>query len=1019
MTTKRSTHRPSARKKAGPRSWLATLGAGLLAATVTEAAFFDALEYRNVGPTRGGRVTTVAGTVVEPGTFYLGASGGGVWKSTDYGESWDNVSDGYFASPSIGDIAVSQSDANIVYVGTGSDGLRSNVIRGRGVYRSRDGGRGWELVGLEDSGHIGAVEIDPRNNNVVWVAAIGQAFAPNDERGVFRSRDGGDSWEKVLEVSSETGFSDLELLPNNPDIVLATAWKARRTPWSIMSGGSQEEGGLYKSTDGGESWRRISEGLPTGLIGKIDLAVSAADSSVVYALVEAPGDEGGLYRSEDQGETFRHVSSKGYLRTRPFYYANIEADPTDADTVYSLATRYYRTRDGGESWEQMKPPHGDNHDMWINPNDPDLFIQGNDGGANVTRNGGETWSTQFNQPTTEVYTINVDDQYPYWMYAGQQDNSSTIGVPSRLPTTVQNVARLLVESGGCETGPAVPKPGDPDTIYSSCKGRFGVYNKHTGTERHYYIGAANMYGQNPRDLRYRFQRVAPVHVSPHDPDTVYMGSQFLHRTKDSGVTWETISPDLTAFEPDKQVISGSPITRDITGEEYYSTLYSIGESAREAGVIWTGSNDGPVFVTRDNGASWTDVTPRGMPKGGRVDSVEPSLHRDGVAYVAIHRYLMGDWKPYVYRAEDYGRRWTLLTDGRNGIPADHPVRVVREDPEKAGLLYAGTEYGVWISLDDGASWTPFQQNLPVTPVTDLRIVRDDLALSTMGRGFWVLDKAAATLRQMDDEAATPAEAQLLAPAEAIRYQKHQIRNHEGLVPDYPGPALVVDYLLPEAGTESVMLEIYNAAGELVNAYRSLPADGAGDAVIEEDMGMNSVTYIEKQGLTTQAGLNRFRWDMRARGAWHEDEDRRYGSGPLLPPGSYELRLSAGGVEKTTQATIVVDPRSADIGVGADDIAAQYALSIQIRDLLDAARRMAADLEEELDVEGLGSDRESAINAALDALNTAPGTYMPPGLIAQISYLYRMLDHADQAPGGEAAARYAELQGLYESAIAEL
>ncbi|MEL7045593.1 MAG: hypothetical protein AAGL66_11300, partial [Pseudomonadota bacterium] len=347
------------------------------------------------------------------------------------------------------------------------------------------------------------------------------------------------------------------------------------------------------------------------------------------------------------------------------------------------------------------------------------------------------------------------------------------------------------------------------------------------------------------------------------------------------------------------------------------------------------------------------------------------------------------------------------------------ARVVREDPEKAGLLYAGTEYGVWVSLDDGVSWTPFQQNLPVTPVTDLRIVRDDLALSTMGRGFWVLDKAAATLRQMEGEPATPAEAQLLAPAEAIRYQKHQIRNHEGLVPEYPGPALVIDYLLPEGGTESVMLEIYNADGELVNAYRSLPAEGAGDAVVEEDMGMNSVTYIEKQGLTTQAGLNRFRWDMRARGAWHEDEDRRYGSGPLLPPGSYELRLSSDGIEKTAQASIVVDPRSAAIGVSVDDIAAQYALSVQIRDLLDAARRMADDLEVELEVGGLDADREAKINAVLDVLNTAPGTYMPPGLIAQIGYLYRMLDHADQAPGGEATARYTELQGLYESAIAEL
>jgi len=993
----------------------------LFGAGLCEAAALDALEYRNLGPTRGGRVTAVAGTVAEPGTFYLGASGGGVWKTSDYGERWENVSDGFFASPSIGDIALSQSDPNVIYVGTGSDGLRSNVIRGKGVYRSRDGGRSWDFVGLEDSGHIGAVEIDPRNNNVVWVAAIGQAFAANDERGVYRSRDGGETWHRVLSISDETGFSDIELLPHNPDIVFATAWKARRTPWTIISGGTREEGGVFKSTDGGDSWRRISRGLPTGLIGKIDLAVSAADSSVVYALVEAPGDEGGLYRSDDQGESFRQVSSEGFIRTRPFYYANIEADPTDADTIYSLAARYYRSRDGGETWEQMTPPHGDNHDMWINPEDPDLFIQSNDGGANVTHNGGETWSTQFNQPTTEVYTIHADDQYPYYVYSGQQDNSSTIGVPVRPPRSVQNPAALLVETGGCETGPAVPRPGDADTIYANCKGRFGVYNKRTGVERQYYIGAANMYGQNPRDLRYRFQRVSPVAVSPHDPDTVYMGSQFLHRSADGGVNWSVISPDLTAFEADKQVESGSPITRDITGEEFYSTLYAIAESAREAGVIWTGSNDGPIHVTRDGGESWSDVTPRGLPEGGRVDSLDPSAHRDGVVYAAVHRYLLGDWKPYIYRGERYGERWKLLSDGNNGIPADHPVRVVREDPERPGLLYAGTEYGVYVSFDDGDSWHALQQNLPVTPVTDLRIQRDDLVLSTMGRGFWALDKAAATLRQLDAEAlsAAPAEPRLLTPATAIRYREVSVRNQDGPVPEYPAPGVIVDYVLPEGGADSLSLEVYNADGELVNAYDSL-AQGASNTVrVEEDMSLSRVTTIRTQQLTRDEGLNRFRWDMRSRGAWHEDDKRRFRGGPLLPPGDYELRLTVDGSTLTATARIGVDPRSAIVGVTGGDIEAQYALQVRIRDLLDAARRRVAALEEERDAGGLDEARAAAVAAALDELTTAEGTYMPPGLINQIRYLYRMLDEADQAPGSEAPGRYEALKARYDAIVAGL
>ena len=985
----------------------------LLGATLAEAARFDALEYRNVGPTRGGRVTAVAGTVQEPGTFYLGASGGGVWKTTDYGETWGNVSDGYFASPSIGDIAVSQSDPNVLYVGTGSDGLRSNVIRGKGVYGSRDGGRSWSFLGLRETGHIGAVEIDPRNNNTVWVAAIGHAFAPNSERGVYRSRDGGANWDKVLEVSDETGFSDLELMPNNPDIVLATAWKARRQPWTIISGGSQEEGGIYKSENGGETWRRISNGLPTGLIGKIDLAVSAADSSVVYALVEAPGDEGGMYRSDDQGETFRQVSSKRGLRTRPFYYGNVEADPTDPDTVYVMATRYYRSTDGGVNWEQLEPPHGDNHDMWINPENPDLFIQSNDGGANVTHNGGETWSTQFNQPTTEVYQVEVDDQYPYWLYAGQQDNGSTIAVPSRLPYSVQNILALLIETGGCETGPAVPKPGDADTVYSNCKGRFGVFDKRTGMERRYYIGAANMYGQNPRDLKYRFQRVAPIHVSPHDPDTVYMGSQYLHRTRDDGVTWETISPDLTAFEADKQVISGSPITRDITGEEFYSTLYSIRESATEAGVILTGSNDGPVFVTRDGGDSWSDVTPGSLPKGGRVDSVEPSRHVDGVAYIAVHRYLLGDWKPYVYRAEDYGRRWTLLTDGRNGIPADHPVRVVREDPQTPGLLYAGTEYGVYVSFDDGNSWQSFQQNLPVTPITDLKIHRDDVVLSTMGRGFWILDKAAATLRQAGVDELGP---RLFTPAEAIRYRQRMRGHGPDDVPQFPVAGVVVDYELPGDGVDELRLEIYDGNGELVNAYRA--GDGAADSSVETDMGMNSVTYIDRAELSTEAGINRFRWDMRARGAWDEDEDDRYTNGPLVPPGEYELRLVVDGETRSTRAAVALDPRVPATGVTVADVEAQYAMRLEIRDLLDAARRKAAALESELEAGIADVDRREAVEGAIAQLVTADGTYMRPGLISQINYLYRMLGQADQKPGAEAETRLATLRRRFEP-LAEL
>ena len=971
---------------------------------MTDASFafsgtFDALEYRNVGPTRGGRVTAVAGTVLEPGTFYLGASGGGVWKTTDYGESWFNVSDGFFASPSVGDIAVSQTDANVLYVGTGSDGLRSNVIRGKGMYRSRDGGRSWTAIGLEETGHIGAVEIDPRSNSVVWVAAIGQAFEPNEERGVYRSLDGGQSWQRMLYVSDRVGFSDLELLPNNPDVVFATAWRAERKPWTIISGGEQEEGGLYKSEDGGENWRRITEGLPQGLIGKIDLAISAADSSIVYALVEAPGDEGGLYRSQDQGESFTLVSNKKEIRTRPFYYGNIDVDPTNPDVVYSMATDYYRSTDGGENWEELDPPHGDNHDMWINPERPELFIQGNDGGANITHNGGKTWSTQFNQPTNELYQVDVDDQYPYWLYAGMQDNWTTISVPSQAPFSVQSTDAWLMETGGCETGPAVPKPGNHNIVYANCKGRFGVFDKRSGRERQYYVGAANMYGRNPADLTHRFQRVSPVHVSPHNPDVVYHASQYVHRTTNDGVTWETISPDLTAFEADKQVISGSPITRDITGEEFYSTIYSLRESPVEAGVIWSGANDGPVHVTRDNGESWVDVTPRGLPKGGRVDSVEPSHHDAAVAYVAVHRYLLGDWQPYAYRTDNYGRSWKRIATGSNGIPEDHPVRVVREDPATPGLLYAGTEYGLYVSFNNGDDWVSFQQNLPVTPITDIRIHRDDLVLSTMGRGFWILDKASTALGQMTD-GALPDSLALMRPASTIRYRS-SVRGSGPELLDYPAPAALIDYVVPAGHSGPITLEILDVDGEVVNAYRSEAGSEDSSAIRESDMALNEERYLVKASLAAEPGLQRFHWDMRHRGPWHSNEKRRYTQGALAAPGTYTVRLTAGEAVQEAPLELRLDPRSLEVGVDEAAVQAQVDARLAIADMISEARQWAEDLSERDD---------DVAKAARAKLVTEEGTYMPPQLIDQMNYLYRMLGRADQQPGEDAMARMEQLRG---------
>lgn len=984
-----------------------------LVTSVAMSQDFSALQYRTVGPERGGRVTTVTGTPLLPGTFYLGASGGGVWKSEDYGTTWNNVSDGYFATPSIGAIEVAANDPNIVYVGTGSDGLRSNVISGKGMYKSIDGGQTWEHIGLEHVGQIGAVEIDPTNSNIVWVAAIGNAFRSNAERGIYKTTDGGQHWQKVLFISDKVGFSDLELLPGNPNVVYAAAWKAERKPWTIISGGTREEGGIYKSVNGGVDWVRLSEGLPQGIIGKIDLAVSPTNSSIICAVIEAPEKEGGFYKSMDQGKSFEQLSNTIGLVNRPFYYTNVELDPTNPDIVYSNANPLLKSTDGGKTWNRMSVPHGDNHDIWINPDNPDLLIQANDGGANVSFNGGKSWSTQFNQPTAELYQVEVDDQYPYWLYAGQQDNYSTIAVPSFPPSAIQNPGTgWIINTGGCETGPAVPKPGDHTTVYANCKGRFGVFNKKTGVEKSYYVGASNIYGHNPKDLKYRFQRVAPVHVSPHDPNTVYHGSQYLHKTRNGGQVWNTISPDLTAFEADKQVISGSPITRDITGEEYYSTLYSIRESPLQEGLIWTGSNDGVVSLTKDGGRSWTNVTPRKLPKGGRVESIAPSHHDAATAYIAVDRHLLGDERPYLYKTNDYGVHWELISTETGGIPIDYTTRVLREDPIRKGLLYAGTEYGMFVSFDDGKTWKSFQQNLPVTPITDLKVFRGDLVLSTMGRGFWILDDITA-LRDMKITALddTP---HLFKPDATVRYRYPKVRSGDAF-PEYPRTSVYVDYYLPKS-VDEVQLEILNAKDETLVTILS-DSTQLNSAVTEvEDMNLSTTFRYVSKKLGHQKGMQRFAWNLLQKGAWAKDIKKRFKNGPMVPPGTYTAKLTVEGKVLTQKFDILIDPRVKEEGVTEVAIAEQLNMQRQVIDLLSQARKLQADLEEEaksLKEEGGQEARLATIETVVNQLKNAKGAYPQQMLVAQIAYLYYMISEADQVIGADGSQRYQELVAEFE------
>jgi photosystem II stability/assembly factor-like uncharacterized protein len=971
-----------------------------------DASRLSAMRYRMIGPARGGRVTAVAGVVQEPHTFYFGSTGGGVWKTTDAGITWRNVSDnGGFATASIGAIDVADSDPAIVYVGTGSEAIRSNVSIGKGMYKSTDAGKSWRFVGLRDAGQIGAVAVHPTNPDVVFVAAVGSPFANGRTRGVYRTRDGGATWQLVLSLSDSTGAADVELQPGNPDVIYASMWHGARRPWTVISGGAED--GIYKSRDGGEHWTKLGGGLPTGLFGKSNIAVSAAMPNRVYALVEAkPG--GGLYRSEDAGEHWTLVNTTPGLITRPFYYANVTADPTNADVIYVGTESFYKSTDGGRTFRTMRTPHGDNQDMWINPRDGRIFIQSNDGGANVSLNGGATWSTQQNQPTAELYQVAVDDQYPYRVYGAQQDNSTLI-VPS-LPVETHSVDDPIQswrQGPGCETGPVIPNRTNPDTVYGACKGQFSRKSLRVGQERQYWVGAQSLYGQPNEALRYRFQRTAPMEVSPHEPHTVYYGSQHVHRSRDEGITWERISPDLTANDPRyRGTISGTPITIDVTGEEMYATLYAIRESPVAPGVIWTGANDGPIHVTRDGGKSWTNVTPKDVPPGGRVQNIEPSPRRAGAAYVAVHRYLLGDFQPYIYKTEDYGKSWTRLTNGRNGIPADAPTRVVREDPDRQGLLYAGTEFGVYVSFDDGAHWRPLQLNLPVTPVTDLRVHRQDLVLSTQGRAFWILDDLT-PLHQLTD-ARTAERAHLFRPRTAIRYRyRAGFGGVEGdrpvtdATPQYPAAGAMIDYWL--AGTaRQVTLDILDATGAVV---RSFSGDSARDTT-------RSPVRAGITRLPARAGLNRVIWDMTYPGPWSTSASQRAATGPVAVPGTYAVRLSVDDQSFSEPLTLRADPRIIRDGVTQKVLEEQLAHNLRVRDLVSDAYRTAEELHA-LRVRAVGSDSTAAPSPAIAALEqellTPPIRYSKPALLTHITYLYSMTLGADQPVGRDAQERYAELR----------
>ncbi len=918
------------------------------AQTVDTLAFKD-LAYRMAGPFRGGRSSAATGFPNDPDRWLMGTTGGGVWESTDNGVSWQNITDGYFGG-SIGAVKVADSDPNVIYVGQGSVDIRGNTSTGRGAWKSMDAGRTWTFIGLPEAGQIGRIEVHPRDHDLVYMAALGHPFGKNPERGIFRSRDGGETWEHVLALSDSTGASDLTMDMTNSRILYAGMWRGERKPWALISGA--EEGGVYKSTDGGDSWTKLGGGLPEGIVGKVGVSVSPADPDRVWAIIEAEPD-GGVYRSDDAGGTWTRTNSDNNLRQRAWYYTHVQADPADPNTVYALNTSLYRSVDGGTTFEVIAVPHGDVHDLWIHPADPDRMVVADDGGAQVTVNGGETWSTYYNQPTAELYDVIVDNGFPYRLYGAQQDNT-TISVPAWSDVNTLYPKEHWRNVGGCETGPVALDPDRPHVVYAGCYG--GVmdrYDLESGQRRNIMLYPQLQLGMAAKDLRHRFQWVSPMLVSRHDPNVLYHGSQHVNRSRDEGATWETISPDLTTNNPDHQEQSGGPINADVTGVEIYNVVFSIAESPFDPDEIWAGSDDGRIHVTRDGGLNWTDVTPPDMPELGTVDEIELSSHRAGRAYVAVHRYRLDDFRPYIFRTDDFGASWTLVSAG---IADGHPVRTVREDPVREGLLFAGTEFGVFVSLDAGDSWQSFQRDLPVTPVTGMRVAHDDLILSTQGRSFWIMDDIT-PLREV--ESAVAAGTHLFAPRDVRRLTNIGAAGMSELDPDPPPAGAQIHYYLAEEPDGDILVEVVDPLGEVVRTFSSDSAAAA---------------EADGERIPKTAGLNRIAWALQYEGPELPEGAVQWGytGGVTAPPGTYTVRMTVGDTMAERAFELLSDPRIPEVTVA--NYQEQFRIAMLARDSINSITRAIDDLAairaqvEEVMERARSAEQADDLQALADTLN---------------------------------------------------
>ena len=915
-----------------------------------DPALLGSLRWRCIGPPRGGRVVAVAGHPTDAAVFYFGACGGGVWKTTDAGTYWENVSDGYFRTAAVGAIAVAESDPNVIYAGTGEACIRGNVTHGDGVYRSTDSGKTWTNVGLSDTRHIGRVRVHPSDPDLVYVAALGHAFGPNRERGVFRSKDGGGTWEQVLYRGERAGAVDLSMDPSNPRILFATIWQALRQPWHFSSGGP--DCGLFRSTDGGDTWEEITgnAGLPEGTKGRMGVSASPAQSGRVWALIES--EEGGLYRSDDGGDTWERVSHDANLQQRPWYYSHVFADPQDADTVYVLNLKAWKSTDGGRSFTQVTTPHGDNHDLWIDPRNPKRMIEGNDGGACVSLNGGESWSTIYNQLTSQFYHVTTDTQFPYRVYGTQQDNSA-ISVPSRsykgavLWTDCYSV-------GSSESGHIAVRPDDPNVVYSGAIGSSPGggdsllrYDHATGQTRIISVWPEFKWGWGVKEHKYRFQWTYPIVISPHDPNVLYVAGNVLFRSENEGSSWEVISEDLTRGDESKMEASGGPVTLDTTYVEHYGTIFALTESPHERGVLWAGSDDGLLHLSRDGGKTWEDVTPPELPEWTRIDVIEVSPHDPDTAYVSATRYKHDDNRPFLLKTNDSGKSWTQITEG---IPRNDFTRIIREDPERRGLLYAGTETAVYVSFDDGGSWRSLQLNLPTVPVTDMAVRGNELVAATNGRSFWILDDLT-VLRQLaagirEDRTFhlfQPADTYRVAPVMGAGSQSGPNKNYalslgysgtfrdreasggvtERIMLDSganPTDGVVVSYYLRERPEGEVTLAFLDSEGRPIKRFDSTPPEPP-----------ESKDEPKQPWVLTELGMNRFTWDMR-----YPDAARIVGEGakdsllrgPLALPGTYQVQLTVDGLTQTQTFDLLRDPK---VSATTEELEAQLALLLRIRD----------------------------------------------------------------------------------------